>query len=60
MGARFNRREPTKPSKIYDNPGIIDDFRRSQWLGYFERLRGFDDEIALEFALNFQDIKDRE
>jgi hypothetical protein len=60
MGDGFNRREPIEPSKIYDNPEIVEIFQRSHWMGYFERLRGFDDEISLEFALNFQNIKDLE
>jgi len=29
-------------------------------LGYFERLRGFDDEVSIEFAQNFQNTKEQE
>jgi len=29
-------------------------------MGYFEMLRGFDDEISLDFALYFQNIKYQE
>ena len=47
MGAGFNKREPTEPSRIYDNLEIVEIFQISNWLGYFERLKGFDDEIYL-------------
>jgi hypothetical protein len=53
MGIGFNRREPTKPSKVYESHELVEIFHRSQWFGYFDRLRGYDDEISLEFALNF-------
>jgi len=35
-------------------------FQRSDLLGYFDKLRGYDDEITLEFALNFHNIKVQE
>ena len=52
MGAVFKRGEPTKPSKVYDNPEIVEIFQKCEWLGYFERLRGFDDEVSMEFSQN--------
>jgi hypothetical protein len=45
---------------LHENPDIVEIFQRSDWLGYFDRLRGFDDEIYLEFSLNFQNVKDQE
>jgi len=57
MGTRVNKSEPTEPSNIYDNPGIVDIFQRSHWLGYFEILVGFDVEISLDFSLNLQNIR---
>jgi hypothetical protein len=56
MGDVFNKREPIEPSKIYEKPGVVEIFQRSHWLGYFDRLRGYDDEISLDFSLNFQNI----
>jgi len=29
-------------------------------LGYLDRLRGYDDEISLDFSLNFQNIRGQE
>jgi hypothetical protein len=60
MGVGFKRREPTKPSRVYDNPEIVEIFQRCNWLGYFERLRGYDDEVAIEFAQNFHNIQEQE
>jgi hypothetical protein len=53
MGAGFNRREPTNPSKVYNNPEVMDIFQDNIWPLYFDRLRGYDDEIALEFSMKF-------
>jgi hypothetical protein len=60
MGVRFKRREPTKPSRVYDNPKIVEIFQRCNWLRYFERFRGYNDEIAIEFSQNFQNIQELE
>jgi hypothetical protein len=38
----------------------VEIFQKCEWLGYFERLRGFDDEVAMEFSQNFQSIRDQE
>jgi hypothetical protein len=35
-------------------------FRKCKLVGYFERLRGYDDEVAMEFSLNFQNIQEQE
>jgi hypothetical protein len=60
MGVGFKKREPIKPSRVYDNPKILEIFQKCNWLGYFERLRGYDDEVAMEFSLNFQNIQEKE
>jgi hypothetical protein len=36
MGDGFKRREPKNPSRVYDNPEIVDFFHKCDWLGYFE------------------------
>jgi hypothetical protein len=38
----------------------VEIFQKLEWLGYFERLRGFEDEVSMEFAKNLQNIKDQE
>lgn len=48
----YNIRETTYSSRIHENPKVRDILENWIWLGIFERLRGFDDEIALKFTLN--------
>ena len=56
----FKRREPTKTSRVYNNPNIVEVFQKCDWLGYFEIPRGFDEEVSMEFSQNFQNIKEKE
>jgi hypothetical protein len=60
MGVGFKRRVPIKPSRVYDNPEIIEIFHRCNFLGYFERLKGYNDEVAIEFSHNFHNINEHE
>ena len=55
-GGGFNRREPTYTRMIHFHPHVADIFRRHQWLGFFELLKGYDDEVSFDFsmALNSQ------
>ena len=52
MTGGFNRREPTITTRIYQHPPMLEIFTRHQWLGFFELLRGYDDDIAREFAIS--------
>jgi hypothetical protein len=45
---------------VYDNREILEIFQMCNWLGYFERLKGYDDKVAMEFALIFQNIQEQE
>jgi hypothetical protein len=60
MGDVFKRRETTKPSRVYENPEIVEIFHICDWLGYFERIKGYDDEVAIEFDKNCQNIQEQE
>jgi len=53
MGVGFKKRELAEPSRVYDNLDILEIFQKCYWMGYFERIRGYDDEMAMEFSLNF-------
>jgi len=52
MTGGFNRREPTRTPRIHLHPPVVEIFRRHQWLGLFELLRGYDDDVAREFAMS--------
>ena len=56
VGGGFNRREPTYTKRIHLQPPVLDIFKRHHWLGFFELLKGYDDDITYEFSmtLNYQ------
>jgi len=51
MGGGFNRKEPSNTKRIHLHPLMVDIFRRHQWLGFFELLKGYDDDITFEFSM---------
>ena len=48
----FNRRDPTRTTRIHQHPLVVEIFIRHQWLRFFELLRGYNDDIAREFAMS--------
>ena len=38
--------------RIHEHPPLVEIFPRHNWMGYFEKLRGYDDEVARYFALS--------
>ena len=46
------RKEPTNSTRLHAHPQVVDIFTRATWMNFFEKFRGFDDEIAQEFALS--------
>ena len=51
MGGGFNRRKHIDTNKIRPHPPVIDIFRNPQCLGFFKLLKGYDDEVAQDFAV---------
>ena len=51
MGGGFKRRELTDTFRIHLHPLVVDIFRKHHWLGFFELVKGYDDDIAQEFAM---------
>jgi len=52
MTGGFNKREPTNTIRIHQHPPIVEIFTRHQWMGFFERMREYDDEVAKYFSLS--------
>ena len=50
MSGGFNRREPTNTVRIQQHPQVLEIFTRHNWMGFFEKFKGYDDEVAQEFA----------
>jgi len=50
MTGGFNTREPTNTMRIQQQPQVLEIFTRHNWMGFFEKFIGYDDEVAQEFA----------
>ena len=46
----FNRREPTNTLRIQQHPQVLEIFIRHEWMGFFEKSTGYDNEVAQEFS----------
>lgn len=46
------RKEPTNSTRLHAHPQVVEIFTRENWMNFFDNFRGFDDEIANEFALS--------
>lgn len=51
MGGGFNIIEPSDTKRIHQHPPKVDIFRIHQWLGFFELLNMYDDDLADEFSM---------
>ena len=49
------RHEPLDTQELRQNPAVLTIFQATGWLEFFERLDGFNQEAALQFALNLTD-----
>jgi len=52
MTGGFNRREPINTMRIQQHPQVLEIFTRHNWMGFFEKFTGYDDEVAQEFSLS--------
>lgn len=51
MGGGFNRREPTDTTRIHHHPHVRDIFLNHQWMGFFDKLKGYDEEVTHAFSM---------
>lgn len=40
------RKEPTNSSRLHAHPQVVDIFTRANWINFFEKFGGFDEEIT--------------
>jgi len=52
MTGGFNKREPINTVRIHQHPSILEIFIRHNWMGFFEKLRGYDDEVARDIFVS--------
>ena len=60
MGKGSMEANPIEASRLYNNPEVVEIFQQYNWIDYFNRLYGYDDNIVMEFSLNFHHIRDQE
>jgi hypothetical protein len=53
MGGAVNRTEPDNIEEIKRNPTSIRVFEQVGWMAFLEQFEGFDHDLILEFAHNF-------
>lgn len=46
------RKEPTNSSRIHEHPQVVSIFTRANWMPFFEKFQGFDEEVGQEFSLS--------
>jgi hypothetical protein len=54
MGGPIIRYEPATTTLLELYPEVYQIFQQTGWLGYFQRLQGFDQQQVLQFAQNLQ------
>ena len=48
----FMRKKPTNSTKLHEHPQVVAIFTKANWMPFFKKFRGFDEEVAQEFALS--------
>ena len=48
----FMRKDPTNSTRLHAHPQVVDIFTRANWMNFFEKFQGFNEEIAQEFSLS--------
>ena len=38
--------------RIHQHPHVLEIFTRHNWIGFFEKVRGYDDDVAIDFSLS--------
>lgn len=45
-------KEPLKSTRLHEHPKVVALFTIANWMPFFEKLRGYDEEVTEEFALS--------
>ena len=46
------QKEPLNLARLHEHPKVVALFTRANWMPFFEKLRGYDEEEMQEFALS--------
>jgi len=51
MPGGFIRKEPSDSNKLHEHPEVVDLFTRANWMSFFDKIQGHDEEITEEFLM---------
>ena len=54
MPGVFIRKEPSDSSKLHEDPEVVDLFTRANWISFFDKIQGHDEEINEEFLMSLK------
>jgi hypothetical protein len=54
MPGGFIRKEPSDSSKLHEHPEVVDLFTRANWISFFDKIQGYDEEITEEFLMSLR------
>jgi hypothetical protein len=54
MGGELVHHEPSNVYMLRHNPEALEVFRATGWLQYFKKLQGYNNFVALDFAMNLE------
>lgn len=54
MIAGFMRKEPLNSTKLHEHPKVVAPFTRENWMPFFEKFHGHDEEVTEEFVFSLK------
>lgn len=48
------RKEPLNSNQLHEHPEVVVLFMRENWMIFFERIHGYDDEVTEEFLMTLR------
>lgn len=54
MPRGFIRKEPSDSSKLQKRPEVVELFTWENWISFFDKIHGYDEEITEEFLISLR------
>lgn len=54
MPGGFIRKEASDSSKLHEHPEVVDLFTQANWISFFDKIHGYDEEITKEFLMSLR------
>ena len=48
------RKEPLNSNKLHEHPKVVALFTSANWMSFFERIHGYDEEVTEEFLMSLR------